>query len=269
MPVALRGPPPGADHARTQARADGGGACDRLRQGPPLEALPRRDRAWQFIRERVAEGRQAYVVCPAIDPSEEMAAATETYEALAAGHLADLRLGLVHGRMDAEVRHEAMRAFREGETDVLVATSLIEVGVNVTNASTIVIQNAERFGLAQLHQLRGRVARAGWQPHCLLLTGSSNTETLDRLAVLTRTSDGFEIAEEDLQRRGPGELDGTRQSGLPDFRIASLIADTGALVDAREDAFEIIDRDPRLETEEHLPLRELVLQARSSDMWTL
>ena len=241
------------------------------RKDPETELLPEGQRAlaWEFVRARVAEGRQAYVVCPAIDPSDEMAAATETHEALASGPLADLRLGLVHGRMDVDVRHEAMRAFREGETDVLVATSLIEVGVNVANASTIVIENAERFGLAQLHQLRGRVARAGWQPHCLLLTGSGKPETLDRLAVLTRTSDGFEIAEEDLQRRGPGELDGVRQSGLPDFRIASLIADTGALVDAREDAFEIIERDPRLESDEFLPLRELVLKARSSDMWTL
>jgi ATP-dependent DNA helicase RecG len=241
------------------------------RKDPETELLPagQRGRAWQFIRERVSEGRQAYVVCPAIDPSEEMAAATETFEALAEGPLADLRLGLVHGRMDAEARHQAMNAFREGQTDVLVATSLIEVGVNVANASTIVIENAERFGLAQLHQLRGRVARAGWQPHCLLLTGSGNAETLNRLAVLTRTSDGFEIAEEDLQRRGPGELDGVRQSGLPDFRIASLIADTGALVDARADAFAIVERDSALERPEHLPLRELVEKARGSDMWTL
>jgi len=241
------------------------------RRDPETELLPEglRDRAWEFVRERVAEGRQAYVVCPAIDPSEEMAAAVETFEALACGPLSDLKLGLVHGRLDADARHEAMRAFREGETQVLVATSLIEVGVNVTNASTIVIANAERFGLAQLHQLRGRVARAGWQPHCLLLTGSGNPETLDRLAVLTRTTDGFEIAEEDLRRRGPGELDGVRQSGLPDFRIASLIADTAALADAREDAFAIVERDPTLASPEHIALRELVRRARGSDMWTL
>jgi ATP-dependent DNA helicase RecG len=113
------------------------------------------------------------------------------------------------------------------------------------------------------------VARAHWQPHCLLLTGSGNPETLDRLAVLARTCDGFEIAEEDLRRRGPGELDGVRQSGLPDFRIASLIADTGALADAREDAFAIIERDPTLASEENLPLRDLVRRARSSDAWTL
>ena len=241
------------------------------RKDPQTELLPdeQRDRAWEFVRERVAEGRQAYVVCPAIDASEEMAAAVEVYESLATGPLGDLRLGLVHGRLQVDERHEAMRRFREGETQVLVATSLIEVGVNVTNASTIVIVNAERFGLAQLHQLRGRVARAGWQPHCLLLTGSGNPETLERLAVLSRTTDGFEIAEEDLRRRGPGELDGLRQSGMPDLRIANLIADTGALADAREDAFAIIERDPRLATEEHLPLRDLVRRARSSDMWTL
>ncbi|MGI5817479.1 MAG: ATP-dependent DNA helicase RecG [Armatimonadota bacterium] len=241
------------------------------RKDPVTELLPagERARAWELLRERVAKGRQAYVVCPAIDPSEEMAAATETFKALSAGPLSDLRLGLAHGRMTTEERHEAMRAFRDGETAVLVATSLIEVGVNVPNASTIVIENAERFGLAQLHQLRGRVARAGWQPHCLLLTGSGNSETLARLGVLTRTTDGFEIAEEDLRRRGPGELDGVRQSGLPDFRIASIIADTGALVDAREDAFAIIERDPKLESAEHLPLRGLVRRAWSGGMWTL
>ncbi len=241
------------------------------RKNPRTELLPadQRDRAWEFVREQVRQGRQAYVVCPAIDASEEMAAATETLETLASGPLADLRLGMVHGRLDPAERHERMRLFREGRIDVLVATSLIEVGVNVANANTIVIENAERFGLAQLHQLRGRVARAGWQPHCLLLTGSDNEETLDRLAVLTRTTDGFEIAEEDLQRRGPGELDGVRQSGLPDLRIASLIADTGALMDAREDAFAIIERDPQLAAPEHRPLRDLVRRARSSDMWTL
>ncbi len=241
------------------------------RRRPESELLTGGDRddAWRFIHRRVAEGRQAYVVCPAIDPSEEMAAATETFEKLAPGPLADLRLGLVHGRMDRDERRRAMTSFHAGEIDVMVATSLIEVGVNVPNASVIVIENAERFGLAQLHQLRGRVARAGWQPHCLLLSDTDNPETIDRLAVLTRTCNGFEIAEEDLRRRGPGELDGVRQSGLPDFRIACIIADTGALVDAREDAFAIIARDPKLEKTENRSLRSLLTRARSGEPWTL
>ncbi len=242
------------------------------RKSPQTRLLPAGERAdaWEFVRAQVAEGRQAYVVCPAIDESEqEMAAATATFEELADGALSDLRLGLVHGRLDTIVRREVMRAFREGAIDVLVATSLIEVGVNVPNATTIVIENAERFGLAQLHQLRGRVARAGRQPHCLLLSGTRGSEALERLAVLVRTADGFEIAEEDLRRRGPGELAGVRQSGLPDLHIASIIADTAALADAREDAFDAIARDPELVRPEHAGLRTLLERASSSEVWTL
>jgi len=242
------------------------------RKRPETRLLPAEERnaAWAFVREQVAGGRQAYVVCPAIDESEqEMAAATATFEQLAGGPLSDLRLGLVHGRLDAERRRAVMRGFRDGETDVLVATSLIEVGVDVPNATTIVIENAERFGLAQLHQLRGRVARAGWRPHCLLLSGTDSPEALERLAVLVRTADGFEIAEEDLLRRGPGELDGVRQSGLPDLHIASIIADTAALSQAREDAFDLIDRDPELAQPEHAGLRGLLDRASSGEPWTL
>ncbi len=241
------------------------------RRSPHTRLLPpdRREHAWEFVRRRVAEGRQAYVVCPAIEPSQEMAAAEQTFDELASGPLRDLRLDLVHGRLDAESRQAVMAHFRRGEVDVLVSTSVIEVGVNVPNATTIVIEDAERFGLAQLHQLRGRVARAGHQPWCLLLSGSDSPESLDRLAVLTRTSDGFEIAEEDLMRRGPGELDGVRQSGLPALRIASLMADTAALAEARDDAFAIIHRDPALALPEHLPLRDLLEQARGGELWTL
>ncbi len=209
-------------------------------------------------------------MCPLVEDSEKVEAASATAEhARLSAILSDLRVGLIHGQMRPADKEGVMSAFRAGEIDVLVSTTVIEVGIDVPNATVIMIEDANRFGLAQLHQLRGRVARAGWQPHCLLLTGSGNSETLARLGVLTRTTDGFEIAEEDLRRRGPGELDGVRQSGLPDFRIASIIADTGALVDAREDAFAIIERDPKLESAEHLPLRGLVRRAWSGGMWTL
>ncbi|MEA3401015.1 MAG: ATP-dependent DNA helicase RecG [Armatimonadota bacterium] len=241
----------------------------RRRPETRLLSVAQADEAWAFVRERVAEGRQAYVVCPAIDASEEMTAAAETFEELAAGPLRELRLGLVHGRLEADQRHRVMGRFREGEIDVLVATSLIEVGLNVPNATTIVILDAERFGLAQLHQLRGRVARAAWQPHCILLSGTDSPEALDRLAVLVRTTDGFEIAEEDLRRRGPGELDGIRQSGLPDLRITSIIADTAALWQAREDAFSIIERDPELALPEHAGLSSLLAHSRHGELWTL
>jgi len=241
------------------------------RKRPETRLLPddERDRAWEFVRERVAEGRQAYVVCPAIDASEEMTTAAATFGELQDGALSGLRLGLVHGRLAPDERHAIMERFRVGQIDVLVATSLIEVGVNVPNATTIVVLDAERFGLAQLHQLRGRVARASWQPHCLLVSGTSSAEALERLAVLTSTADGFEIAEQDLLRRGPGELDGVRQSGLPEMRIASILADTAALTEAREDAFAIIERDPALQDPEHRPLRDLVEQARGGNLWTL
>lgn len=242
------------------------------RRAPQTVLLPEAQRpaAWEFVRAQVAEGRQAYVVCPAIDESDQgLAAAAATFEELARGPLASLRLGLVHGRLETAERQALMRAFRDADLDVLVATSLIEVGVNVPNATTIVIEDAERFGLAQLHQLRGRVARAGWQPHCLLISGSENPEALERLAVLVRTSDGFVVAEEDLRRRGPGELDGVRQSGLPDLHLASIIADTAALADARADAFEVIERDPELAREEHAGLRELLERATSGEAWVL
>ncbi|MGC9316441.1 MAG: ATP-dependent DNA helicase RecG [Armatimonadota bacterium] len=241
------------------------------RRRPETRLLPaaKTGEAWAFVRERVAGGRQAYVVCPAIDASEEMTTAAETFEELAAGPLQDLRLGLVHGRLQADERHRVMRRLRDGEIDVLVATSLIEVGVNVPNATTIVILDAERFGLAQLHQLRGRVARAGWQPHCILVSGTDSPEALERLSVLVRTSDGFEIAEEDLRRRGPGELDGVRQSGFPDLRIASIIGDTAALSEAREDAFAVVERDPELSLPEHAGLRELLEGAGCDELWTL
>jgi len=235
-----------------------------------LLAAEDRDEAYAFLKEEVGAGRQAYIVCPAIEQSvEEIAAARERFEALRAGELCGLRLALLHGRMDPGERRETMAAFREGNLDVLVSTSLIEVGVDVANASVMVIENAERFGLAQLHQLRGRISRSSHQPYCLMLASDVSPEALDRLRVLVRTHDGFEIAEEDLRRRGPGELAGFRQHGLPDMRMADLLGDTIALAQAREDAIALVEADPELQAPELAGLRETVGDPRGNEPWTL
>jgi len=188
---------------------------------------------------------------------------------LRAGDLRHLRLGLVHGRMPTDQRQATMAAFREGHLDALVSTSLIEVGVDVPNASVMVIENAERFGLAQLHQLRGRVSRSSHQPHCLMIASPASPQALERLHVLERSHDGFEIAEQDLRRRGPGELDGLRQHGLPDLRMADLLGDTVALAQAREDAFALIEAEPDLAAPDHAGLRRALLKLEGSDLWAL
>jgi len=243
------------------------------RRRPETVLLPRdeRERAWEFAREQLAQGRQAYVVCPHIEESDELdvAAATATFQELAAGPLAGTRLGLIHGRMPPEQRHAAMNAFRDGGLQVLVATNLIEVGVDVPNAAAMVIESAERFGLAQLHQLRGRVSRSSHQPHCLLVAGDCGPDAFERLAIMTRTHDGFEIAEEDLRVRGPGELAGLRQHGFEALRVAGLLADTAALAQAREDAFALVDDDPELSAPGHEGLAGLLARLETSDLWTL
>ncbi|MCD6361848.1 MAG: ATP-dependent DNA helicase RecG [Armatimonadetes bacterium] len=241
------------------------------RRRPQTEVLPRerRDEAWDLLRERLAEGRQAYVVCPHVEPSEELevSAAVTTFDELRGGPLADARLGLLHGRMDGEQRRAVMEDFRRGAVQVLVATNLIEVGVDVPNASVMVIDSAERFGLAQLHQLRGRISRSSHQPHCLLLAGDCGPEALERLAVLARTHDGFEIAEEDLRRRGPGELIGLRQHGFGALVAAGMPADTRTLAQAREDAFALVERDPELCAPEHEGLAELAARMGGTEPW--
>jgi ATP-dependent DNA helicase RecG len=243
----------------------------RKRPKTKLVAADKREAIWAGVARRLAQGRQAYVVCPAIDESEELdiAAATAVHEELATGPLADWRVELIHGRMDAARRREVMARFRDGETDVLVATSLIEVGVDVPNATVMVIQSAERFGLAQLHQLRGRVSRASHQPHCLLLPGDCGPESFERLAAVARMHDGFEIAEEDLRRRGQGELDGTAQHGLDASGLGTLLADTTALAQAREDAFALVEADPDFAAPGHEGLAALAESIRNADVWTL
>ena len=243
----------------------------RKRPRTKLVAVDKREAIWPGVIKRLDQGRQAYVVCPAIDESEELdiAAATAVHEELVSGQLADRRVDLIHGRMDADRRREVMARFRDGGTDVLVATSLIEVGVDVPNATVMIIQSAERFGLAQLHQLRGRVSRASHQPHCLLLPGDCGAESFERLAAVASMDDGFEIAEEDLRRRGEGELDGTSQSGLDAPGLGTLLADTTSLSQAREDAFALVELDPNFAEPGHEGLAALAESIRNADLWTL
>jgi ATP-dependent DNA helicase RecG len=194
---------------------------------------------WDFVRKQVAKGHQAYVVYPVISESEEgeLKAAIKMYRELSGKVFADLKVGLLHGRLDSELKDQVMRMFQKGELQILVATTVIEVGVDVPNATVMVIEHAERFGLAQLHQLRGRIGRGAAKSFCILMTGGKVTEEGERrLDAMVRTNDGFQIAELDLELRGPGEFFGTRQAGLPSFRVANLIRDRQLLELAKREA---------------------------------
>ena len=194
-----------------------------------------RARVNAFIRKQVAEGHQCFVVCPAVEESEDLGikAATVWAETLQKTVFPDLRIALLHGQMKGAEKEEAMAAFARGEADVMVATTVIEVGVDVPNATLMVIEDADRFGLSQLHQLRGRVGRGKAKSYCILTSHNKNPETLQRLKALCKTTDGFKIAEEDLALRGPGDFFGSRQSGLPTFRVANLSYDLQTLKDAQ------------------------------------
>ncbi|MFL5871336.1 MAG: ATP-dependent DNA helicase RecG [Solirubrobacterales bacterium] len=194
--------------------------------------------AYEFIRERIREGRQAYVVCPLVTDSEALQAKAADAEAerLRRGELSDFRVGLLHGQMPSRAKAEAMRAFAAGELDILVATTVIEVGIDVPNATVMLIEAAERFGLSQLHQLRGRVGRGAHESHCILFADPESDLARRRMKAIAETSDGFELAEVDLRLRGEGEILGTRQHGLPSFRVAELPDDGDLLAAARRDA---------------------------------
>ena len=205
-----------------------------------------------FVRKQVVAGHQAYVVYPVIEENEEreLKAATKMYDEIRKKVLPDLRIGLLHGRLASDDKEIAMRRFQRGEIDVLVATTVIEVGVDVSNATIMVVEHAERFGLAQLHQLRGRIGRGAAKSYCVLMTGNKiSPEGEQRLDTMVRTTDGFEIAETDLQLRGPGEFFGTRQAGLPAFRVANLIRDRELLEVARREAAALISGDDVTEVE--------------------
>src|SRR6266849_6172394 len=194
---------------------------------------------WEFVRKQVTVGHQAYVVYPVIEENEEseLKAAIKMYRELSGRIFADFKVGLLHGRLDSDLKEQVMRMFQKGELQILVATTVIEVGVDVPNATVMVIEHAERFGLAQLHQLRGRIGRGAAKSYCILMTGGKVTEEGERrLDAMVRTNDGFQIAELDLELRGPGEFFGTRQAGMPDFRVANLIRDRQLLELAKREA---------------------------------
>ena len=219
-----------------------------------------RARVNAFIRKQVHEGHQCFVVCPAVEESEELGikAATVWAETLRSTVFPDLRIALLHGQMKGAEKEAAMSAFARGEADVMVATTVIEVGVDVPNATLMVIEDADRFGLSQLHQLRGRVGRGGAKSYCILTSHNKNEETLRRLKALCKTTDGFKIAEEDLRLRGPGDFFGSRQSGLPTFRVANLSYDMQTLKDAQAASAQWIDAEGTSDTPEAVALRQRI-----------
>jgi ATP-dependent DNA helicase RecG len=223
-----------------------------------------RERAYERMREELRAGRQAYVVCPLVSESEALQAraATAEYERLKATELADFDVVLLHGQMRPREKAEAMEAFASGVADVLVATTVIEVGIDVPNATVMLIEAAERYGLSQLHQLRGRVGRGEHASLCILF----GDPTLPRLEAIARERDGFKLAEVDLELRGAGDVLGTRQHGLPEFKVARLPEDVELLVRARDRADEILVEDPRLEQPEHALLREAVVARFGSEL---
>jgi ATP-dependent DNA helicase RecG len=211
-----------------------------------------RESVYKGVRKLIEEGRQAYVVCPMVSESEKMLAqaAEELHMQLSTGVFADKRVGLLHGQMKSKEKEAVMEQFRRHELDILVSTTVIEVGVDVPNSTVMIIEDATRFGLSQLHQLRGRVGRGSNQSFCVLVADAKGEDARIRMEVLVGTTDGFKIAEEDLRLRGPGELAGTKQSGNLDFKIADLVQDGRMLEVARQAAMEVIERDPMLSSPE-------------------
>jgi len=219
-------------------------------------------RAYEFIREEVAAGRQAYVVCPLVEQSEtlDLRSAIDTADELDRRVFPELNVGLLHGRMGADEKERAMLAFARGGMQVMVSTIVVEVGIDVPNATVMCILHAERFGLAQLHQLRGRIGRGPDQATCLLCGDPKSDDARQRLEIMCDTADGFRIAEEDLRLRGAGEFFGTRQHGLPDVRIGDFVEDIETLERARDDAAELIAGDPTLERPEHAALCRCMIE---------
>jgi ATP-dependent DNA helicase RecG len=219
-----------------------------------------RPRWWEFVRKKIAEGRQAYVIAPVVEENEEQVTSLNAmHESLANGELEAFRIGVVHGRMSPPEKQEAMEAFRLGATQVLLATSVVEVGIDVPNATLMTIEGAERFGLAQLHQLRGRVSRGKFRGYCTLFTAARTLEAEERLQAFVSSNDGFHLAEVDFALRGPGDLLGTKQHGLPPLRIADLLRDAQVLEEARNDARQLVATDPQLGKPDHARLRRMAL----------
>ncbi|MCI9264844.1 MAG: ATP-dependent DNA helicase RecG [Oscillospiraceae bacterium] len=227
----------------------------------------KRQRMYNFVRKNVSQGRQVYIICPAVEEGEgsDLKAVTAYAKTLSERVFPDLRVAFVHGKMKGKDKEAVMSAFSRGEIQVLVSTTVVEVGVDVPNAALMIIENAERFGLSQLHQLRGRVGRGQWKSFCVLVTGNRSQETLERLRYFTKTTDGFKIAEKDLELRGPGDFFGRRQHGLPTLQAADLAGDTRVLKEAQEAAGELLETDPDLRAPEHQTIKEKVRRLFAED----
>lgn len=220
------------------------------------------ERVNNFIKKQVDEGRQAYIVCPLVEDSEEedndLKSVISLYETCQKETFSNYRVDYIHGKMKPKEKDEIMNRFKNGEIDILISTTVIEVGVDVPNASIMVIEDSERFGLAQLHQLRGRVGRGEYKSYCVLKYNGKGQNTKERMKVMCETNDGFVISQKDLELRGSGDFFGTMQHGIPDFKIANLFTDVDILKLAQEAAIKIVDKDKKLENEENKLLKELV-----------
>jgi len=217
-----------------------------------------RPRINSFILKNINEGRQVYIVCPLVEESEvlEAKSAIEYAENLQKNVFPNLKIGLIYGKMNNREKELVMSCFSNGELNILVSTTVIEVGVDVPNANVMVIENAERFGLSQLHQLRGRIGRGSYQSYCILMSKDSGSVARERMKVMCMTNDGFKISERDLEIRGPGEYFGTRQHGLPELKIANVVTDMDILKNAQDASAEILEKDRNLELPEHQILKE-------------
>ena len=216
--------------------------------------------AYAFMKKQIGEGRQCYIICPMVEESESLEAENvQDYSRMLADEMGkNIRVACLHGKMKQQEKDEIMEAFGRNEIQILVSTTVIEVGIDVPNATVIMIENAERFGLAQLHQLRGRVGRGKYQSYCIFMTASKSDETKERLDILNHSNDGFFIAGEDLKLRGPGDLFGIRQSGILDFKVADVFQDAKILQNASEDAGRILAEDPELTAPENTGLRRYI-----------
>ncbi|KUK14588.1 MAG: ATP-dependent DNA helicase RecG [Synergistetes bacterium] len=228
----------------------------------------KREKVYEFVKKRVSLGEQAYIICPLIEESEvlEAEAATKLFEELNATFFKEERVGLLHGRMKSEEKEMVMKAFKRGDLQILVSTPVIEVGIDVPNATVMVIESADRFGLSQIHQLRGRVGRGPKQSYCILLADPKTEEAKKRLSVVVSTTDGFKIAEEDLKMRGPGELCGVRQHGVTDFKVADILRDYKLLALARKEAFFLVEKSPNLKD---YPLLRLMVKRKFAEVGEL
>jgi ATP-dependent DNA helicase RecG len=224
-----------------------------------------RQKMFDFVRQKLGSGRQAYIVCPRItgdtdgESAEDLSGAEQIHRQLAANELRGFRVGLLHGQLETDTKTRVMEQFRRGELQVLVATTVVEVGVDVPNATLMVIYCAESFGLSQLHQLRGRIRRGRFQGYCFLLTQTENADALSRLQVLEAQADGFAVAEADFQIRGPGDVLGTRQHGNLPLKVADLLRDADVLEEARQVAFDLV-RTGEFDRPEYAPLKSQVLE---------